>query len=105
MNARSMAACLLLLGTGHAVADPLPLRHGAYVGVGIDCGNPPNAALRTYDGRGLGSAKAADCRDYGGPRPERAIERATIRVDGPDRYTRLTGNGGDRFRSCPGLTP
>ncbi len=62
MNARSVAACLLILGTGQAVADPLPLRHGAYVGVDTDCKNPPNAELRDYDGRGLGSSKAADCR-------------------------------------------
>ena len=123
MNARFMTACLLFLSTGYALADTLPLRRGAYVGVGTACENPPNAELRTYDGRGLGSAKAADCRarvlstqgniyqieqdcrEYSGPKLERATERVTIRVDGPDRYTDLTGSGSDSFRLCPGLKP
>ncbi|MET7246509.1 hypothetical protein ABZT49_24430 [Methylobacterium sp. EM32] len=123
MNTRSLTACLLFLSTGYASADTLPLRHGAYVGVGTGCENPPNAELRTYDGRGLGSAKAADCRgrvlstqndiyqieqdcrEYGSPKPERVTERATIRIDGPDRYTDLTRNGNESFRLCPGLKP
>ncbi len=121
MTTRMMAACLLLLWTGHAFADTLPLRHGAYVGVGTDCKDPPNAELRVYDGRGIGSSKAGDCRarvllrqgnvfrieqdcrEYGGPGVDRARESATIRVDGPDRYTDLTYGDGESYRLCPGL--
>ncbi len=62
MTTRYIAACVLLLGIGPALAETLPLRHGAYVGVGTDCTNPRNVELRTYDGGGLGSSKANDCR-------------------------------------------
>lgn len=123
MNVRPIAACLFLLGTSYALADSLPLRPGAYVGVDTDCKDPPNAELRSYDGRSLGSSKAGDCRSrilsrqgavyqieqecrqYGGPKPERATERATIRIDGPDRFTDLTHGDTGRFRLCPGLKP
>ncbi|QRE74887.1 hypothetical protein [Methylobacterium aquaticum] len=123
MTACTMAACILILCTGHALADTLPLRHGAYVSEGTDCKDPPNVALRTYDGRGLGSSVVndcrgrvlsrlgnvfqieQDCREYGGPKLERGIERSTIRVDGPNRYTDLTGGSGESFRFCPGLKP
>lgn len=123
MNVRPIAACLLLLGTGHALADTLPLRHGAYVGVDTDCKDPPNAELRRYDGMSLGSSKAGDCRSrllfrqgnvyeieqdcrqYGGPKPERAPERATIRIDSLDRFTDLTHGDNGSFRRCPDLKP
>ncbi len=123
MTARIIVACVLLLGVGPALADTLPLRHGAYVDVGTDCKDPPNVALRTYDGGGLGSSKAngcrsrvlskqgnvfeieQDCRQFGGPKVERSTDRSTIRVDGPDRYTDLTGGNGESFRLCPGLKP
>ncbi|WP_342154127.1 hypothetical protein [Methylorubrum sp. SB2] len=123
MNIRALAACLLILGTWPVLADALPLRRGAYVGVDTDCKDPPNVELRVYDGKGLGSSKAGDCwarvlsrrgdvlrieqdcREYGGPRPERGIERSVIRIDGPGRYTDLTGGGSGSFRLCPGLKP
>ncbi|MBP2496129.1 hypothetical protein ABID82_004480 [Methylobacterium sp. PvP062] len=123
MIVRNIVACVLLLGAGPVLADTLPLRHGAYVAMGTDCKDPPNVALRTYDDGGLGSSKAndcrsrvlskkgnvfeieQDCRQFGGPKVERATERSTIRVDGPDRYTDLTGGGNDGFRLCPGLKP
>ncbi len=123
MDTRSMAACLLFLGTGHALADPLPLRHGAYVSVDTDCKDSPNAELRDYDGKGLGSSKAGDCRarvlsrqgnvfqieqdcqQYGAPNLGRATNRATVRVDGPDRYTEMTGDRNGSFRFCPGPRP
>lgn len=123
MTVRNITACALLLCTGPALADTLPLRHGAYVSVDTDCKDPPNVALRTYDGGGLGSSKAndcrsrvlsrqgnvfeieQDCRQFGGPKIERATERSTIRIDGPDRYTDLTGGSGESFRLCPGLRP
>lgn len=119
---RKILACVLLLGAGPALADTLPLRHGAYVDVGTDCKDPPNVALRTFDGA-LGSSKAGacrarvlsrqgnvfqieqDCREYGRPGGDRAKERSTIRVDGPDRYTDLTFGDGESYRLCPGLKP
>jgi hypothetical protein len=105
------------------LAETLPLRHGAYVGVGTDCTNPRNVELRTYDGGGLGSSKAndcrsrvlhqqgnvfeieQDCRQFGGPKVEGSTERSTIRVDGPDRYTDMTDGGNESFRLCSGLKP
>ncbi len=123
MIVRNIVACVLLLGADPALADTLPLRHGAYVEVGTDCKDPPNVALRTYDGSGLGSSKAGecrarvlsrqgnvfrieqDCREYGGPGVERTKESSTIRVDGRDRYTDLTSGDGESYRLCPGLTP
>ena len=47
MTVRNITACALLLCTGPALADTLPLRHGAYVSVDTDCKDPPNVALRT----------------------------------------------------------
>lgn len=123
MIVRNIVACVLLLDAGPVPADTLPLRHGAYVDVGTDCKDPPNVALRTYDGGGVGIAKAndcrsrvitkqenvfeieQDCRQFGGPKVERSTERSTIRVDGPDRYTDLTGGSGESFRLCSGLDP
>lgn len=117
-----MTAVTLTIAAVPAMADTLPLRHGTYVDVGTDCKNPPNVALRTYDG-GLGSSKAndcrsrvlskqgnvfeieQDCRQFGGPKVERSTDRSTIRVDGPDRYTDLTGGSSESFRLCPGLKP
>ena len=61
-RSRPVSACVLALLAGPAMADTLPLRHGAYVTVGTDCKDPPNVALRTYDGAGIGSSKSNDCR-------------------------------------------
>lgn len=119
---RTMTACALVLIADQALADALPLRHGSYVAVGTDCKDPPNVALRTYDGTGLGSSKAGDCRahivmhegaifgieqtcrQYGGPDLARATEPLTIRIDGPAAYTDLTGGSAESYRLCPGLT-
>lgn len=120
---RTLSACTLALLAGPALADSLPLRHGAYVAVGTDCKDPPNVALRTYDGGGIGSSKANDCRtrvvtrqgdvfeieqscrQYGGPNLGRATERSTVRVDGPTAFTDLTDGGAEGYRLCPGLKP
>jgi len=120
---RTLSACALALLGGPAMADPLPLRHGAYVAVGADCKDPPNVALRTYDGGGIGSSKANDCRtrvvsrqgdvfeieqscrQYGEPNLGRATERSTVRVDGPGAFTHLTDGSAEGYRLRPGLKP
>jgi len=120
---RTFSACAVALLAGPAMADTLPLRHGAYVAVGTDCRNPPNVALRTYDGGGIGSSKANDCRtrvvtrqgdvfeieqscrQYRGPNLGRATERSTVRVDGPTAFTDLKNGSAEGYRLCPGLKP
>ena len=124
MPARTVAVCALAVAAGPVMAaGTLPLRHGAYVAVGTDCKDPPNVALRTYDGAGIGSSKAnacrtrvvshrgaiftieQSCRQYGGPNLGRDTARSTVRIDGPAAYTDLTGGGFDAYRLCPGLRP
>lgn len=111
-----------LLAAGAAAHEPLPLRHGFYVAAGAACRDPANAVLRDYDGHGLGSSKAGQCRSiavrrhgrtydlrqscaqYGAmsdAAPKRADERHTVRIDGPAAYTDLAT--GTRYRLCPGL--
>lgn len=122
-RSRPVSACVLALLAGPAMADTLPLRHGAYVTVGTDCKDPPNVALRTYDGAGIGSSKSNDCsprvvsrqgnvfeieqscRQYGGPDLPRATERSTVRVDRPTAFTDLTNGAAKGYRLCPELKP
>lgn len=46
-----------------------------------------------------------DCRQSGGPRLGRAVERHAVRIDGPDRFTDANGDGAGSIRLCPGLAP
>jgi hypothetical protein len=95
------------------------LKPGIYVQKGSDCGSPPNAAIRRYDGQGIATAHTRACRarvlsrhgityqvvqsciDAGaGPGP-RMTERQTIDV--PDALTfsiRKAGRG-TSYRYCP----
>lgn len=96
----------------------LPLKHGVFVASDIDCGDPPNAAIRRYDGVGLSGAHTRDCKitvlekrgasyeidqsciDAGsGPAP-RSSERATIEVRDNLTFVLKRGGGGDTFRYC-----
>ncbi len=43
------------------MAEPLPLAHGNYVQADLACGGAPLAALRTYDGQGLGGPHDSKC--------------------------------------------
>lgn len=83
---RSFSAGTGALLAGPAMADTLPVRHGAYVAVGRDCEPPPSVALRTYDGAGLGISKASDCRTRVASRPGDVfeIEQSCRRYGGPD---------------------
>ncbi|UPG87639.1 hypothetical protein L2Y94_09885 [Luteibacter aegosomatis] len=38
-----------------------PLVPGIFVVRGTDCGSPPNAAIKLYDGKGLGTAHTSAC--------------------------------------------
>ena len=104
------------------VGGVLPLAHGFYVSVGAPCSLPPNAAIQSYDGEGLGDPHSSQCRltvlsrhrrvvtasnsclDAGaGPAP-RSSETLKIRVDGVDRYSLLApGQRPARFRWCPAV--
>ncbi|MEE7490549.1 hypothetical protein MOTC310_08680 [Methylobacterium oryzae] len=46
---------------GSLMAEPLPLSHGNYVQADLACGGAPLAALRTYDGQGLGGPHDSKC--------------------------------------------
>ena len=46
---------------GSLMAEPLPLSHGNYVQADLACEGAPLAALRTYDGRGLGGPHDSKC--------------------------------------------
>jgi len=42
--------------------DVLPLTRGVYVLAGVQCADPPNAALLVFDGRGISGSATRDCR-------------------------------------------
>lgn len=96
----------------------LPLKHGIFVAADVPCGEPPNAALRRYDGQGLSGAHTHACQikvlarrgasydieqsciDAGqGPAP-RSTETATIDIQDNLTFTLKRGGGGEAFRYC-----
>jgi len=96
----------------------LPLKHGIFVSADIPCSDPPNAALRRYDGEGLSGAhthacnikivgqrgKSYDieqsCIDAGqGPGP-RSTETATIDIQDNLTFALKRGGAGETFRYC-----
>lgn len=96
----------------------LPLKHGIFVSAGTACGDPPNAALRRYDGEGLSGAHTHACRikvlarhgesydieqsciDAGqGPAP-RSTETATIDIQDNLTFELKRGAAGETFRYC-----
>jgi hypothetical protein len=97
----------------------LPLKHGIFVSADIPCGDPPNAALRRYDGEGLSGAHTHACQikvlarhgasydieqsciDAGqGPGP-RSTEKATIDIQDNLTFALKRGGEGETFRYCP----
>lgn len=95
------------------------LKPGIYVQAGTDCGSPPNAAIRRYDGRGISGAHTRACRarvlsrkgsryavdqsciDAGaGPAP-RVSERQIVTVTDALTFTLRTTGSGATFRYCP----
>lgn len=96
----------------------LPLKHGIFVASDVDCGSPPNAAIRRYDGVGLSGAHTRDCRatvlahkgrayevdqsciDAGsGPAP-RSSERQTIVIENNLEFTLRRAAGEQTFKYC-----
>lgn len=76
-----LAALLGIITAVQASVDDSPkpggvyrLKPGIYVAQGSDCASPANAAIRQYDGRGIGTAHTRAC-------------KATIRARKGNRYT------------------
>jgi hypothetical protein len=107
-----------LIEPSRDLGGTLPLKHGIFVASDIACSDPPNAAIRRYDGLGLNGAHTRDCRinvlqkrgaayeidqsciDAGsGPAP-RSSERATIEIKDNLTFTMRRGQGGETFRYC-----
>lgn len=68
---RSLVLCLLgaCCASSWASVDTSPkpggvyrLKPGIYVANDMDCGSPPNAAIRRYDGKGISTAHTRACR-------------------------------------------
>ena len=107
-----------LIEPSRDLGGTLPLKHGIFVASDIPCSDPPNAAIRRYDGQGLNGAHTRDCRinvlqkrgaayeidqsciDAGsGPAP-RSSERATVEIQDNLTFTLKRGQGGETFRYC-----
>lgn len=107
-----------LVEPSRELGGTLPLKHGVFVASDIPCSDPPNAAIRRYDGLGLNGAHTRDCRinvlqkrgaayeidqsciDAGsGPAP-RSSERATVEIRDNLTFTLKRGQEGETFRYC-----
>lgn len=107
-----------LIEPSRDLGGTLPLKHGIFVASDIPCSDPPNAAIRRYDGQGLNGAHTRDCRinvlqkrgaayeidqsciDAGsGPAP-RSSERATVEIQDNLTFTLRRGSGAETFRYC-----
>ncbi len=96
----------------------LPLKHGIFVSADTPCSDPPNAALRRYDGEGLSGAHTHACQvkvlarrgaSYEieqscigagqGPAP-RSTETATIDIQDNLTFVLKRGGAAETFRYC-----
>lgn len=68
---RTVLSCLLIAccTSSWASVDTSPkpggvyrLKPGIYVDTSMECGSPPNAAIRRYDGKGISTAHTRACR-------------------------------------------
>lgn len=117
-RAQSASERDILIEPERDLGGALPLKHGIFVAADISCSDPPNAALRRYDGEGLSGAHTHACRikvlarrgssydfeqsciDAGqGPGP-RSIEKATIDIQDNLTFTLRRGGAGEAFRYC-----
>jgi len=108
----------VLIEPSRDLGGALPLKHGIFVSADIPCGDPPNAALRRYDGEGLSGAHTHACQikvigqrgksydieqsciDAGqGPGP-RSTETATVDIQDNLTFTLKRGGAGETFRYC-----
>jgi hypothetical protein len=101
------------------VGGVYPLTHGIYVRTDTKCQGAPNAALRTYDGAGIGDPHSHACRvhvlsrqgrrysvtqsciDAGVGLGPRVSERQTVTVLNPTSFTVATEGQGFGYRYCP----
>jgi len=109
----------LILAASPALADTLPLARGTYVQRDEECRDAPRAAIRDYDGQGIGSAQTKQCHArvlarfggrytlrqncarHHGPRPYRSSENLKLRIDSHTAFTDL--KNGTQYRRCRGL--
>ncbi len=108
----------VLIAPTRDLGGALPLKHGIFVSADISCSDPPNAALRRYDGEGLSGAHTHACRirvlakhgssydveqsciDAGqGPGP-RSSEKATIDIQDNLTFTLRRSGAVEAFRYC-----
>jgi hypothetical protein len=129
-NRKALAAITASLATlatamsASAGSSPAPggvywLTPGIYVQQGIDCGSPPNAAIRQYDGRGLSDPHSRSCRAHilsrqgnrfdvvqscidagSGPAP-RVVEHQRVTVPDVFTFAITTGGSAITYRYCP----
>lgn len=128
---RRIAARLALAGAcaacgAWASADTSPrpggvyrLKPGIYVAGDMGCAAPPNAAIRLYDGKGIGTAHTSACKakvrkrrgntytvdqsciDAGaGPGP-RFVQRQQVVVRDALTFTQVIGRSRTTYRYCP----
>lgn len=124
--ALGLALALGSAALAHASVDTSPkpggvyrLKPGIYVAHDIGCGAPPNAAIRLYDGKGIGTAHTSACKakvrkrrgttytvdqsciDAGsGPGP-RFVQRQQVVVRDALTFTQVIGKGRTTYRYCP----
>ena len=120
---------MTLLGMGTAasasvVTSPGPggvykLKPGIYVARGSSCEAPANAALREYDGRGIGTAHSRSCKasvlarkgnrftvsqsciDSGAGPGRRQVQRQQVSVRDALTFTQTIGAAATTYRYCP----
>ena len=103
------------------VAEPLPLAHGDYVMRATPCADAPFAAMRSYDGVGLGDPHSHGCRarvmrragnryvvassciGVGVGPGKRTVERLTVVAEGRSAFAILANGSATRYRLCPAV--
>jgi len=128
MKRYGWTSLVLLLAAGHAAASVdtsappggvYRLKPGIYVAQGTDCAAPANAAIRQYDGKGLGTAHTRACKavvrarkgssytvdqtciDAGaGPAP-RIVQRQLVAVQDALHFTQTIKGNRTRYAYCP----
>ena len=126
IRAISLLTLGMLASAGSASVDRSPkpggvyrLKPGIYVAKGSSCGNPANAAVRAYDGKGLSDAHSRACRVRvmsrrgdafvvdqscigagAGPAP-RYVQRQTVTVQDALTFRLKTKGPATTYRYCP----
>nr|KIS31298.1 hypothetical protein TQ38_17495 [Novosphingobium sp. P6W] len=95
------------------------LKPGIYVQKGTDCGSPPNAAIRRYDGKGISTPNThacvarvlsrkgqsysvrQSCIDTGVGKGPRITEKQVVDVSDALTFKLRTRGAGTSYRYCP----